>query len=47
MLADKGYDSDKIIKQALYQGMGPVPPGKNRKIQRPYDRICITMRHNI
>jgi IS5 family transposase len=38
LLADKGYDSNKIIKQALDQGMEPViPPRKNRKIQRPYD----------
>jgi transposase len=48
LLADKGYDSNKIIKQALDQGMEPViPPRKNRKIQRPYDVDLYKLRHII
>ena len=39
LLADKGYDSDAIIKQAKDRGMDPViPPKKNRIEQRPYDK---------
>ena len=38
LLADKGYDSDAVIKQAKDQGMDPVIPlKKNRTEQRPYD----------
>jgi transposase len=48
LLADKGYDSNKIVKQALNQGMEPViPPRKNRKIQRPYDKDLYKLRHII
>jgi transposase len=48
LLADKGYDSDKIIKRASDQGMKPViPPKRNRKIQRPYDVDLYKLRHII
>ena len=46
LLADKGYDSDAILEQAKKQGMQAViPPKKNRKIQRPYDKDLYQLRH--
>jgi transposase len=46
LLADKGYDTDAILEQALLQGMEPViPPKKNRKVQREYDEELYKLRH--
>ena len=46
LLADKGYDSDAIIAQATKQGMkAQIPPRKNRKEQRPYDKALYKLRH--
>ena len=46
LLADKGYDTDAILEQALRQGMQPViPPKRNRKIQREYDEELYKLRH--
>ena len=46
LLADKGYDSDAIIKQAKDQGMDPViPPKKSPTEQRPYDEDIYKLRH--
>ena len=46
LLADRGYDSDSIVEQAESQGMNAViPPRKNRKIQREYDRDLYKLRH--
>ena len=46
LLADKGYDSDAIIRLALDQNMNPViPPRKNRKHQRAYDKGLYKLRH--
>jgi len=46
LLADKGYDSDAIVAQAKRQGMSPViPPRKNRKDQRAYDKGLYRLRH--
>ena len=46
LLADRGYDSDAIVKQAENQGMKVViPPRKNRKIQREYDKEIYKLRH--
>ena len=46
LLPDRGYDSDAIIAQAAPQGMEPViPPRKNRKKQRPYDKDLYRLRH--
>jgi transposase len=48
LLADRRYDSGKIIKAAEKQGMGVViPPKRNRKIQRPYDKELYKQRHVI
>ena len=46
LLADKGYDSDAVIKQAKDQGREPVIlPRKNRTEQRPYDEELYKLRH--
>ena len=46
LLADKGYDSNAIIEQAESQGMEVViPPKKNRKEQRKYDKELYKLRH--
>ena len=46
LLADKGYDSDAIVAQARGQGMQPqIPPRKNRKEQRLYDKHLYKLRH--
>ena len=39
LLADKGYDTDAIVTQAIAQKMSPViPPKSNRIVQREYDK---------
>ena len=46
LLADKGYDSDAIVAQAIKQGMmAQIPPRKNRKDQRDYDKEIYKLRH--
>ena len=46
VLADKGYGSDEIVKQACTQGIQPhIPPKKNRKVQREYDKDLYKLRH--
>lgn len=46
LLADKGYDSNEIIEQAKMQGMRAViPPRKNRKEARGYDKDLYKLRH--
>lgn len=46
LIADKGYDSDAIIKQAEIQGMqAQIPPRKNRKALRDYDEYLYRQRH--
>ena len=44
--ADKGYDTDALLAQAEKQGMSPViPPKRNRKDQRDYDKGLYKVRH--
>ena len=46
LIADRGYDSDAIIEQAMKQGMKPViPPRKNRIKPRAYDEHLYKHRH--
>ena len=46
LFADRGYDSNKIIEQATFQGMNIViPPKKNRRVQRDYDKYLYKLRH--
>ncbi len=42
LLANRGYGSNAIIDQAMTQGMSVViPPKKNRKVQREYDKDSV------
>lgn len=46
LLADRGYDTDEIISYALDVGMEPViPPKRNRKELREYDKYLYRTRH--
>ena len=46
LLADRGYDTDAIILKAVDEGMTPViPPRKNRKHLREYDKYLYKFRH--
>jgi len=48
LLADKGYDTDAIVAQAITQQMNPViPPKGNRIVQREYDKHLYKSRHLI
>ena len=48
LLADRGYDSNKIIEKAVSQNMNVViPPKKNRRVQREYDQYLYKLRHLI
>ena len=48
LLADRGYDTDEILDQALERGMTPViPPRKKRKKLRKYDKEIYKARHLI
>jgi len=46
LLADRGCDTDAIILKASEAGMMPViPPKKNRKQLRDYDKYLYKLRH--
>ena len=46
LLADRGYDTNAILEQAQSQGMiAVIPPKKNRKVQREYDKDLYKLRH--
>ena len=46
LLADRGYDTDAILLKAADEGMTPViPPKKNRKELREYDKYLYKLRH--
>jgi transposase len=46
LLADKAYDTDAILEQAQRQGMiAIIPPKKNRKVMREYDKEEYKWRH--
>ncbi len=46
LLANRGYDTDAIIRSALQAGMTPViPPKKNRKVLRDYDKHIYKLQH--
>lgn len=47
-IADKGYDSDKVIEAIQHKGMIPVIPSKlNRKVRRKIDKHIYKERHLI
>jgi len=46
LLADRGYDTDEIIKYCIENGIEAViPPKKNRVVQREYDEYIYKIRH--
>jgi transposase len=46
LIADKGYDSDEIVKLAEDAGMEPViPPRCNRRAPRAHDEYLYRLRH--
>jgi len=46
LLADRAYDTNAIVAQAIAQGMDVViPPKKNRVEQRQYDEVLYKLRH--
>ena len=46
LLADRGYDTNDILAYAVSAGMESViPPKKNRKEQRDYDKYLYKLRH--
>jgi len=46
LLADRGYDTNEIIERAIASGCEIViPPKKNRKAQREYDKDIYRVRH--
>jgi transposase len=46
LLADRAYDSNEIIEHSTGAGMQVViPPKKNRKEQREYDKYLYKLRH--
>ena len=46
LLADRGYDSNELIDKVVESGCQPViPPRKNRREQRDYDRELYRVRH--
>jgi transposase len=46
LLADRGYDTDAIVEMATQAGMQVViPPKRNRKEQREYDKGLYRYRH--
>ena len=46
LLADRGYDTNDILAYVASAGMEPViPPKKNRKEQRDYDKYLYKLRH--
>jgi len=45
-LADRGYDTDAVILKASKAGIMPlIPPKKNRKQLRDYDKCLYKLRH--
>ena len=49
VIADKGYDSDKIVEhvEVAMQARAVIPPRSNRKQQRGYDRTLYRLRNRI
>lgn len=46
LIADRAYDTDEIITfSAEHYKIVVIPPKKNRKIQRDYDKELYKMRH--
>jgi putative transposase len=47
VIADRGYDADAIVLQSENIGAAVIPPKRNRKQQRAYDRELYKQRNRI
>ncbi len=48
VIADKGYDGDKVLQIVHDQGgQAVIPPKSNRKVQRPYNTELYRERNHI
>jgi transposase len=49
LLADKGFDADKRVLEPLAEAgkTAVIPPKRNRKVQREYDKELYKARHLI
>lgn len=49
VIADKGYDSDKIVEhvEQTMRARAVIPPRSNRKQQRDYDKTLYKLRNRI
>ena len=48
VIADKGYDGDKVLQTIHEQGgQAVIPPRSDRKVQRPYDKELYKERNHI
>ena len=46
LLADRGYDANRVLAAARERGITPViPPQRNRKVAREYDAALYQARH--
>ena len=46
LLAARGYDTNRALAAARERGMVPaLPPKRNRKVAREYDRVLCQARH--
>ena len=46
LLADRGYDTNRVLAVARERGITPViPPKRNRKVAREYDAALYQARH--
>ena len=46
LLADRGYDTNRVLAAARERGITPViPPQRNRKVTREYDAALYQARH--
>lgn len=48
LVADRGYDADRLITALKQRGVKPcIPPRKNRKARRGYNKTLYKQRHRI
>lgn len=48
ILADRGYDCDKSREKLISRGIEPcIPPRRNKKVKRPYDRELYKKRYKV
>jgi transposase len=45
VLADRGYDSDKLVEQIEKEAIAVIPPRKNRTKPREFDQDLYKLRH--